>query len=367
MKVTKEMVHADLRPYFSKHSLIARLHKKPWFRRFFSWVMRKKLHGEQIERLRCEEVSVPSRDSDWKIRTRIYRPDDTKGERLPAMLYFHPGGYLFGCPEMASDWIEKVVQRRPCVVIAPDYRKSPAKPFPAGFNDCYDTLLWAKENAGELGINTEKFIVAGHSAGGGLAAAVTLKARDTQDVDIAFQMPIYPMIDDRQPTDPARKIESPVWDTTLNRIGWSAYLADLHKDCGPIPSFAAPARNKDFRGLPPAVTFVGTIEPFHRETSDYVSALEKAGAEVAFREFEDCYHAFDFLAPFWRRERDSNPRRAFNPYSLSRGALSTTQPSLRIGRRGRPAQGAHLTGERTTGKPRNAPLRQSLFLNRRSN
>ena len=297
MKVTKEMVHKDLQPLYSKHSLIAKLHKKPWFRRFFSWAMRKSLHGKKIAGLNCEERFIPSSESDCKIRTRIYRPTNTGDERLPAMLYFHPGGYLFGCPEMANDVLEKVIDRRPCVVIAPDYRKSPVKPFPAGFNDCYDTLLWARENADELGIATEKFIVAGHSAGGGLAVAVTLKARDTQDVRVAFHMPLYPMIDNLQPGDAARQIEAPIWDTELNRIGWSAYLADLHSNGAEIPAYAAAARNSDYRNLPPLVSFVGALEPFHQETVEYARALEKEGIDVTFREFDGCYHAFDMLAP----------------------------------------------------------------------
>ena len=206
---------------------------------------------------------------------------------------------------MSDDFIKQMISRKPCIVIAPDYRKSHTKPFPAGFTDCYDTLLWVRDNADNLGVNADKFIVAGHSAGGGLAAAVTLKARDTQDVQVAFQMPFYPMIDDLQPYDPARQIDSPVWDTELNQIGWNAYLADLHTSGADIPSYAAPARCSDFGNLPPTITFVGNLEPFHRETISYMAALQNEGVETKFKEYDGCYHAFDMLSPDADVSRDA--------------------------------------------------------------
>ena len=139
-----------------------------------------------------------------------------------AMLYFL-GGYIFGCPELYPEIIQRFITTRPCVVIAPDYRKAETEPS-GGFNDCYDTLLWAKANALDLVINPDRFVIAGHSAGGGLTAAVTLKCRDTNEIDIAFQMPIYPMIDHLQPSDGDRHMETLVWDTELNRIGWEHTL-----------------------------------------------------------------------------------------------------------------------------------------------
>jgi acetyl esterase/lipase len=213
------------------------------------------------------------------------------------MLYIHGGGYISGIPEMFTEAIKRFIEKRPCVVLAPDYRKAYTAPFPAGFNDCYETLLWARDNADRLRIRGENFIVAGHSAGGGLTAAVTLKARDTGEADIAFQMPIYPMIDDRQPSDPGRYIQSPVWDTENNRIGWTAYLAGLKKQRQDIPAYAAPARSTDYRNLPPTITFVGTLEPFMQETRDYVEGLRSAGIEVAFKLFEGCFHGFEGLVP----------------------------------------------------------------------
>ncbi|QFU77865.1 alpha/beta hydrolase [Halioglobus maricola] len=262
--------------------------------KLLNYVVERFRQAKVIEGVHLEERTIRSSDGTATLRLVIYRPENVSGE-LPALLYCHGGGYIMGNPEQSVEMIEKFIKTRPCVVIAPDYRKSFTKPFPAGFDDCYDTLLWARDHAAELGIAATRFIVAGHSAGGGLAAAVTLKARDTQDVDIAFQMPIYPMIDDTQPDDPAREIHTPVWDTRMNKLGWGAYLAGLKRSGEEIPAYAAPARNSDYRGFPPTITFVGTLEPFYWETAAYVDALRSEQVDVAYEEYEGCYHAFDAL------------------------------------------------------------------------
>jgi acetyl esterase/lipase len=213
------------------------------------------------------------------------------------MLYCHGGGYLIGSPEQFSKLIKKFIEKRPCVVIAPDYRKSTEAPYPAALNDCYDTLLWMKENANAIGADNENFIVAGHSAGGGLTAAITLKARDTNDVNIAFQMPIYPMIDDRQSTESSKYMGIPMWDAKTNALGWKWYLKNLKLQNIEIPAYAAPARNTDYSNFPPTISFVGGVEPFRDETLQYVDALNNANIPVEFKLYEGCFHSFELAAP----------------------------------------------------------------------
>ena len=295
MKVTRSMVHADLQPYFNRVSRFESLIKHRWLTKLANKLLKGLLAGKDRPGLQCDEVHIPSSDGRWQIRARVYRPLQQEGP-LPLLLYFHGGGYILGNPEMSAELIERFINTRPCIVVAPDYRKAYTEPYPAGFNDCYETMLWANDNAVQLGARADAVMVAGHSAGGGLAAAVTLKARDTGDVNIAFQMPIYPMIDDEQPQDAERNIDVPVWNTLTNRIGWQAYLAALEQSGSAIPAYAAAARNSDYAGFPPTITFVGTLEPFYRETQAYVRALRDAGIEVRYAEFEDCFHAFDVIA-----------------------------------------------------------------------
>ncbi len=295
MKVTRQMLNEGLRRRLIVLKMIAFVFRYKPLARLFN-VLNSRSIGKDVEGLKCEEVYVPSSDGSYSIRVRVYRPPIGDGE-LPAMLYLHGGGYLFGNPEFAGDFYRETINKRPCVIVAPDYRKAYTKPYPGALDDCYDTLLWLNDNAASLGVAPDRIMVAGHSAGGGLTAAVTLKARDTGDVNVAFQMPIYPMIDDRQPEDPDRAIDTFGWDTEANRIGWNAYLADLKRQGAEIPAYAAPARNSDYRGFPPTVTFVGTMEPFYWETVAYVKALREVGIDVAFEEYDGCYHAFEMMIP----------------------------------------------------------------------
>lgn len=294
IKVTKQMVHDDLKRYYRLTSLAARLGANPSLIKLINRLSRRSTTTKPSAGLHCSEHHIPSRGEDHTIRAKVFAPENPSGP-LPLVLYIHGGGYVIGKPEDYDSILKRFVRTRPCVVIAPDYRKAYTQPYPAALNDCYDALLWARDNATSLNIDANNIVVAGHSAGGGLTAAVTLRARDSGEVPIAFQMPIYPMIDDTQPNDPERNIETPVWNTSLNRLGWSAYLADLNASGKEIPSYAAPARNDDYRNFPPTFTFVGDLEPFYWETENYVAALRSAGVEVEYRVFAGCFHGFDLL------------------------------------------------------------------------
>ena len=249
--------------------------------------------GQNIKGLKCEQRYIPSKNGGPDIRVRIFRPD--VDEILPAMLYIHGGGYMIGVPEIALAMIERYIKKRPCVIVAPDYRKANQEPYPAALDDCYDTLLWMKENADSLAIHSDKFAVAGHSAGGGLTAAATLKACDTGDVNIALQMPIYPMIDHRQNTESAKAMDIgvPAWNARTNAAGWGMYLQNVK---GKVPAYASPSLGTNYQHLPPTITFVGELEPFRDETINYVEALKKAGVPVKFELFEAAYHAFEQIA-----------------------------------------------------------------------
>ena len=250
--------------------------------------------GGDVEGLDCSERQVPSIDDGPPVRVRVYAPPDRpEGALLPGVLFLHGGGYAFGSPEMSGDTYRSLTRTRPCVIVAPDYRKSFDAPYPAAVNDCYAALLWLKSHASELGVRDDQLIVIGQSAGGGLTAAVSLMARDRGDVRIAFQMPLYPMIDDRMTTESSRDNNAPVWSSRHNEIGWRLYLGELSGDA--VPKYAAPARETDYTGLPPTATFVGGLDPFRDETVNYVEALRAAGVPVAFDLYEGCFHGFDAL------------------------------------------------------------------------
>ena len=214
------------------------------------------------------------------------------------VLWIHGGGYVTGIPEMAYMGMPPhMVRERPCVVVCPDYRLAPEMPFPGGLEDCHLALGWLRAHADELGVRSDKLFVGGESAGGGLTAALCIYERDLMragkdGVRVACQMPLYPMLDDR-PTSSSANNEAPVWDSRLNRLAWDRYLEGMERER--IVPYAVPARETDYADLPPAITFVGSLEPFLDETVAYVANLRSAGVPTDFREYRGCYHGFDML------------------------------------------------------------------------
>jgi acetyl esterase/lipase len=229
------------------------------------------------------------------MRVLIFRPLVLK-DSVPGVLWLHGGGYAIGAPEAATWKAEWLTEARDCVVVAPAYRLSVQAGYPAALEDSYDALLWMKANAQRLGIRDSQLMIGGDSAGGGLTAALTLYARDRGEVAVSFQMPLYPMLDDRMATVSAEDNNAPVWNSKSNYCGWKLYLGALF-GTPDVPCYAAAARATDYSGLPPTATFVGSLEPFRDETAAYVESLRRAGVPVDFEIFDGCYHAFESLCP----------------------------------------------------------------------
>lgn len=217
-------------------------------------------------------------------------------ELTPGIVWIHGGGHLFGLHKhIMLPQARRLVERHGAVVIVPEYRTSFEKPFPADLEDCYAALLHLKAHADELRINDAQIMVGGESAGGGLTVATCLLARDSGDVNIAFQMPLYPMLDDRD-TPSSRDNHAFLWNTRTNHFAWGLYLRGLN---GAAPGYyAAPARAEDLAGLPPAYTYVGDIEPFYDETLAYIDGLKRAGVEASVDVYPGWFHAYDMMLPF---------------------------------------------------------------------
>lgn len=237
------------------------------------------------------------------------------------LLWLHGGGYVTGSPDTETSSIRAFVEGAGAVVVCPDYRLGVEAPYPAALDDCYTSLLWLRDHADELGVRTDRLAVGGASAGGGLTAATTIRARDRGEVAVAFQMPIYPMIDDR-PTPSSVDNHAPVWDSQTNRSAWRIYLGDLAGGDA-VPAEAAPARLADHRGLPPTLTYVGDVEAFHDETVAYVDALRAAGVPVEFRVFPGAWHGFDIIAP---RAAVSRAARSFRDQWFGHAVRSFVAP-----------------------------------------
>ena len=229
----------------------------------------------------------------------VLRPRVQRGS-LPGVLWIHGGGYMLGGSYMAHmSRAADLVRAGEAVVLSPAYRLATEAPYPAAAEDCYAALVYLRDHALSLGVAPDQLFISGESAGGGLCAAVCLMARDRRDVRVAFQMPLYPMLDCRDTASSANN-HGRVWNTARNHWGWRGYLGELWES-DDVPAYASPALEDDLLGMPPAYTFVGDGEPFFAETLAYVRALQAAGIEATCDVYHCDVHAFDMLMP-WKRD-----------------------------------------------------------------
>lgn len=242
--------------------------------------------------IRVRKIQIPS--GARRIPALVLSPEELSAPAT-GVLWIHGGGYISGMKEMVyiSRAVE-LVNSFGAVVVSPGYRLAPFSPYPAAIDDCYAALLYMKEHAAELWVREDQLMVGGESAGGGLCAAVCIKTRDTGEVNVAFQMPLYPMLDDRD-TETSRDNHGRVWNTWKNHFGWRCYLRGTDRET--LPPYAAPARVENMEGLPPAYTFVSTGEPFYAETLEYIRRLKDCGIPASADVYETDMHAFDMMRP----------------------------------------------------------------------
>jgi acetyl esterase/lipase len=233
-----------------------------------------------------------------EMLVKIYEPAGRDIEKLPAMLWIHGGGYVLGHPDMDDELCERFVQTARCVVVSVDYRLAPEHPYPAAIEDCYAGLVWMTEEAELLGIDKNRVAIAGASGGGGLTAALALMARDKGGPSIIFQMPLYPMLDNRNITPSSHEIteDDAIWNRTDNIAAWNMYLGEKN-DVSGISPYAVPSRAHNLAGLPPTYTCVGQLDLFRDETIEYVTQLAQAGVDVEFHLYPGCFHLFEIFVP----------------------------------------------------------------------
>ena len=211
-------------------------------------------------------------------------------EDASGYLHIHGGGYLFGSPEGSDPMNLHLASILNIVILSVDYRLAPENPIPAPLDDCYAALGWLHENAAELGVDPERIGVGGESAGGGLAAALAIKARDEGEYGLCWQQLTYPMLDDR--TGSSQHYGDPlvgefVWTRELNQYGWSSYLGNAERTAPQVPG-----RLEEFRGLPPAWMFTASLDLFRDENILYAQNLMRSGVACDLVVYPGACHAF---------------------------------------------------------------------------
>lgn len=247
------------------------------------------------DRVKKEDRMIPGPPGAPDVRVRIYRPAD-QGSPLPGLCWAHGGGMIMGKPELSELTVSSYVQRIGCVAVSIDYRLAPEHQHPAAIEDCYAGLLWTAQHAQELEIDAARLAIGGESAGGGLAAATALLARDRGGPALIFQLLVCPMLDDRNVTASSYEItDIGVWDRRHNVEAWSAVLGKSAGD--PISPYAAPARATDLSGLPAAYIDAGELDVFRDEDIEYAARLARAGVPAELHVYPGAFHGWDAFAP----------------------------------------------------------------------
>jgi len=273
-----------------------------------------------VEGVSSQDHFAPGAQGAPAVRVRLYRPDDQRS-KLPALYWIHGGGYVMGDIEQDDRLMKQLVKRIGCVAASVDYRLAPEHPFPAPVEDCYAGLKWLFAHADEFHVDPSRIAIGGASGGGGLAAGLALLVRDRGEVRVAFQLLIYPMIDDRNVTPASYAITDPrMWNRTSNRLAWRAYLG---RDGGgaDVSPYAAAARATDLTNLPPAYIPVGALDLFVDENIEYAQRLIQAGVPTELHVYPGAFHGFDVFAPSarvskrFKADRDDALRRALHDHA----------------------------------------------------
>lgn len=251
------------------------------------------LHGTTVRPLKGMSMvtrRIVSYDGNL-ISVRVFSPS-SKEDQMPCLVYFHGGGFLIPAAPYHWKLANLYALKTPCKVVFVDYRLAPQYPFPTGLMDCYSALQWVDKNAVLLGIDRNRIAIGGDSAGGNLAAAVALMARDRGGVSPCFQMLIYPVTDRRMQTASMQEFSNtPMWNSTLNRRMWELYLPTAPEP----PDYASPMEAPSLEGLPPAYLETAEVDCLRDEGIAYAEALQQAGVPVTLHQTKGTLHGFDMM------------------------------------------------------------------------
>lgn len=279
--------------------------------------------------LSANEYFIPGPEGAPNVRVLVYLPAPARGA-VPALLWLHGGGYIMGSADADDRMARGIVSAIGCGVVSVDYRLAPETPYPGPVEDCYAALMWLSAHADELSIDPGRIAVGGSSAGGGLAAAVTLLARDRGEVPLVFQFLLAPMLDDRTCTlaKPHPYTGEYIWTPETNRFGWASLLG-REPGAPDVSPYAAAARAEHLEGLPATYIDVGALDLLVEEDLEYARRLIRAGVPTEVHVYPGAYHGFRMVANAQvtqaaQRNQLTALKRAFD---LSHRADSTVTPT----------------------------------------
>lgn len=269
-----------------------------------------------------EELDVPGPDGGAGVHLTVLRPPAGSPLPLPAIYFIHGGGMVLGDRYAGIGALVPYAADGSAIVVSVEYRLAPEHPYPAQIDDCYAGILWLARNARELGIDPDRIVVMGVSAGAGLATGIALLARDRGFPSISHQILLRPMLDDRMQTHSSQMLDGEgVWDRNENAFAWGALLGDQNE----VSPYAAPSRETDLSGLPRTYLDVGSADTFRDETLEYAGRLSAHGVSVDLHVWGGGFHGFENQVPdaaisrICRTVQDEFIRRALAPTTEPEG------------------------------------------------
>jgi acetyl esterase/lipase len=250
----------------------------------------------QDTRVSRQDLTVPGQAGDPDVKVRVYLPDGA-AKSGPVVLHIHGGAFVIGAPDQDNVSAELLAVATSLPIVSVDYRLAPEHPHPAPINDCFAVYRWLTGGSSGLDVDPEQVIVTGVSAGGGLAAAVALRARDEGGVQPIYQVLLYPVLDDRMTTPSMRRLlDTPLWNGRSSVHMWRHYLGEegVKHDA---PPYAAPARATSLAGLPPTAITTAEWDPLRDEAIEYAQRLMQEGIPTELHVVAGAIHAFDSLNP----------------------------------------------------------------------
>lgn len=255
------------------------------------------------------DLLIPGPAGAPDVEVTVIRPASARSGPAPAVLGIHGGGMVLGTRFFGTGELIDLAHRHGVVGVAVEYRLAPEHPGPAAAEDCYAALTWLAAHAPGLGVDPERIIVSGASAGGGLSASVALMARDRGGPRLAGQLLNTPMLDDRNETVSSRQYSGlGIWDRGNNEAAWTAVLGQA-RGTADVHPYSAAARAKDLTGLPPAFIDVGAAEVFRDEATAYATRLWAAGGTAELHVWSGAYHGFSGSSPAARVSRAAQEAR----------------------------------------------------------
>jgi len=283
--MSKYKIHAD----FVKYEKVG-LPMTPWLMPLLNKVlasgfdMVKPTEGVKVSRRKIKGYQ------DGLINVTLFEPVNVE-TKAPCLVYLHGGAFTFRAAPYMKTLMCNYAAKTPCKVVYVDYRLAPKHAFPVGVEDCYAAFDWVHQNADELGIDIAKVAIGGDSAGGALATAVNLMARDRGVATACFQMLVYPVTDARQSTGSIKKFtDTPMWNSKQTVKMWKLYLKDG------LPTkrdYASPMEAASFENMPATYLEVAEFDCLRDEGINFATALQESGVQVELNETMGTVHGFE--------------------------------------------------------------------------